>query len=222
MRFRLDLLTHPYNLLTALARRVKPIVPDALFLRILYRSSMGHPLHLQHPQTYTEKLQWLKLYDHNPLYTQLVDKVSVKKYVADKIGEEYVIPLLGVWNSVEEIDWEKLPNQFVLKCSHDSGSYVVCKDKSRLDITAVKAKLKKALLTNYFLEGREWPYKNVPRRILAEKFLEDQYGELRDYKWFCFDGVPKLCFIATGRQRKDVETSFDFTTCPSFLALSSF
>lgn len=203
-------LTHPYDILMSISFRLKPIIPDALYLKILYKGFMGKSLNLKDPKAYSEKLQWLKLYNHDPLYTTLVDKLNVKEYVAKKIGEEHVIPLIASWDNVEDIDWDSLPNQFVMKVSHDSGGLVICKDKSLLDISAAKKKLKKSLKTNYFLEGREWPYKNVPRKILAEQFIQDEHGELRDYKWFCFDGVPKMCFIATGRQIKGKETTFDF------------
>ena len=134
---------------------------------------MGKKLNLKEPKRYTEKLQWLKLYNHDPLYTTLVDKLNVKNYVANKIGSEHVIPLIGSWDKVDDIDWDKLPNQFVMKVSHDSGGLVICKDKSSLDIPSAKKKLKKSLKTNYFLEGREWPYKNVPRKIFAEEFMAD-------------------------------------------------
>lgn len=161
---------------------------------------MGKELDLNNPETFNEKLQWLKIHNRNPLYTTMVDKYAVKKYVADKIGEKYIIPTLGVWDNVEDIAFNKLPKQFVLKCTHDSGGIVICKDKSVLDFNEAKKKLKKSLETNFFLKWREWPYKNVKRRIIAEEFLEDaNANELVDYKVLCFNGEPKIVEVHKGR-----------------------
>ena len=180
-------------------------VPKMFFKRVNYK------LNLDNPQTYNEKLQWLKLYDHNPLYTTLVDKYEVKQYVADKIGPQYVIPTLGVWDSVKDIDFDKLPNQFVLKCTHDSGGLVICKDKSKLNIAKAKRVLRKSLRRNFYYMGFEWPYKNVKPRIVAEEYMEDtKTKELRDYKFFCFDGEVKALFIATERQKEGEDVKFDF------------
>lgn len=197
--------------------RLERLVPDEPFLKLKFRCYMRQKLHLDPPVTFNEKLQWLKLHDHNPLYTTLVDKVEVKKYVANIIGEEYIIPTLGVWDSVDDIDFDALPNQFVLKCNHDSGGIVICKDKSKLDITAAKKKLRKALRSDdAFYGGREWPYKNVKKRILAEKYMSEfdrqgvQLNELKDYKFFCFDGEVKALFVASDRQNKNEDTKFDF------------
>ena len=165
-----------------------------------YRLNFGKKLNLENPVTYTEKLQWLKLYDHRPEYTEMVDKYGVKKYVAEKIGEQYVIPLLGVWESVDDIDFDLLPERFVLKTTHDSGGIVTCKDKSNLNISTVKRKLGYFMKRNYYDYSREWPYKNVKHRIIAEEYMEDStLGELRDYKFFTFGGVPKVLYIAQGR-----------------------
>lgn len=199
------------RLLSAIWKHVGRFFPDAVYLKVLYRLKMGKSLNLENPQTFNEKLQWLKLYNRKPEYTEMVDKYTAKEYVAKIIGEEYIIPTLGVWNSVEDIDWEKLPNQFVLKCTHDSGGLVICKDKSKLDKNSAIQKLKKSLRNRYFYQGREWPYKNVKPRIIAEKYMEDEiWHELRDYKFFCFDGEMKLLFIATERQSENEETKFDF------------
>lgn len=177
-------------------------VPGEAFLRRRYRYEMGREPDLENPVTYTEKLQWLKLYDHRPEYTRMVDKYEVKQYVADKIGPEYVIPLLGVWDRVEDIDFDALPERFVLKTTHDSGGIVVCKDKSKLDIPAAKRKLRHFLGRDYYDYNREWPYKNVKPRIIAESYMEDsRSGELRDYKFFTFGGEPKVLYIAQGRGR---------------------
>lgn len=170
------------------------------FLKKEYRFNMGENLDLDNPHKYTEKLQWLKLYDHRPEYTTMVDKYAVKQYVAERIGEEYVIPLLGVWERAEDIDFDTLPDQFVLKTTHDSGGLVICKDKSQLNIQAAKKKLAYFLNRRYYDYNREWPYKNVKPRIIAEAYMEDStYRELRDYKFFTFGGVPKVLYIAQGR-----------------------
>lgn len=185
--------------------------PDKAYLKLMYRFRMGKPLNLESPETYNEKLQWLKLYDRNPEYSIMVDKIAVKDYVRNIIGEEYIIPTLGVWNSPDDIDFKALPDQFVLKCNHDSGGLVICNDKSKLDIDKAKTGLRKALKRRYFYHGREWPYKNVKPQILAEKYMVDESGyELKDYKIFCFNGEPKVMFIASDRSSKTEETKFDF------------
>ncbi|MBR5434708.1 MAG: glycosyl transferase [Bacteroidales bacterium] len=199
-----------YFLPHSLIVKLMSFVSDETYIKIKWKKWMDYKLNLDNPRTFNEKLQWIKLNDHNPLYTELVDKYRVKQYVTEKVGSEYVIPLLGQWDSVDKIEWEKLPNQFVIKCSHDSGSTVLCKDKSALDIDAAKKKLESSLKRNYYWESREWPYKNVKPRIFAEAYMEDEFGELRDYKWFCFDGEPKAMFVASDRQKNDEETKFDF------------
>ena len=161
---------------------------------------MGKPLNLKNPQTFNEKIQWLKIHDRKPVYTTMVDKYATKEYVANIIGEEYIIPTLGVWNSFDEIDFDSLPEQFVLKCNHDSGSTIVCKDKSKLDKVAAKAKLEKCLKRNYFYSAREWSYKNVKPRILIEKYLQNEDGSnIEDYKLQCFNGKVDNIFVCVGR-----------------------
>lgn len=183
---------------------------DKIQIKRGWYSRMPYRLNLKSPRSYNEKLQWLKLYDRNPLYTTMVDKYAVKEHVAGIIGEEYIIPTFGVWDKFDDIDFDALPNQFVLKCTHDSGGLVICKDKKSLDLAAAKHKIESSLQTDYYANGREWPYKNVPRRIIAEKYMEDTLtGELRDYKFFCFDGNVKWLFIATDRQNRE-EPYFDF------------
>lgn len=185
---------------------------DEEYLRRRFKAIMGQELDLEKPQTYNEKIQWLKLHDRNPMYTILVDKIKVKDWVASVIGEEYIIPTLNVYDKPEEIDFDKLPNQFVLKCNHNSGTGMyICKDKSNIDKKKIKKDLKKGLAEDKYHFGREWAYKNVNHRILAEKYMEDsKNNDLRDYKFFCFNGEVKALFIATGRQRLDDETRFDF------------
>ena len=206
------LLKNPARVIFVLDRLgVSKLIPDKLYIKIKYRASMGMKINLKNPETYNEKLQWMKLFDRNPLYVTLVDKHDVKPYVAERIGQEYIIPTLGVWDRVEDIDFDALPNQFVLKCTHDSGGLVICKDKSKLNIEEAKQKLNKSLKHNFFYVGREWPYKNVKPRILAEAYMEDTAtAELRDYKFFCFDGVVKAMFVATERQKEGEEVKFDF------------
>ena len=189
-----------YRFVVMASRGYLHAMPAQKFLKRMYFIRMGKPLNLEKPTTYTEKLQWLKLYDCKPEYTVMVDKYAVKQYVADKVGEEYVVPLLGVWDDACNIDFNTLPQRFVLKTTHDSGSIVICKNKSKLDVEASKRRLQRSLNRNYYACNREWPYKNVPRRIIAEEYMEDTVqGELRDYKFFTFGGVPKVLYIAQGR-----------------------
>lgn len=187
------------------------LIPDSIYLRIVYKKMMGKKLNLRNPETFSEKLQWLKLHNRNPLYTTLVDKYAVKSWVAEKIGDSYVIPTLGVWNKFEDIDFEKLPNKFVLKCTHDSGSLVVCKDKSSFNRELAGKKLNDCLKRNFYYQWREWPYKNVLPRIIAESYVEDQNGaELRDYKFYTFNGEPKYLMLASNRQSQDKPFFIDY------------
>lgn len=167
---------------------------DDEYLTRLFKFYQGYPLNLQNPRTFNEKLQWIKLYDRNPLYTQLVDKFLVREFVKEKIGEDHLIPLIGVWDTPEEIDFDALPDQFVLKCNHNSGTGMcICKDKSALNIAEVKDNLWRGLKEDYYLTAREWPYKNVPRKIICEKFMVDESNtELKDYKFYCFNGKAQI------------------------------
>ena len=178
-------------------------MPDEKYIRLQFKNTIGggSEPNLDNPQTFNEKLQWLKLHDRNPLYTTMVDKCAAKDYVASVIGKEYIIPTLGIWENPDEIDFDKLPDQFVIKCNHNSGrGMCICKDKSSLDIKKVKKELKKALAEDYYLHGREWPYKNVPRKIIAEKYLTDESGtELKDYKIFNFNGESKIIQVDYNR-----------------------
>ena len=184
---------------------------DEDFLKKKYSAIFHRELDLDDPKTFNEKLQWLKLYDRRSIYTEMVDKYAAKKYVADIIGEEYIIPTLGVWDSFDDIDFDSLPDQFVLKCTHDSGGLVICKDKNTLDKNAAKKKIEKSLERDFYLSTREWPYKNVPRKVIAEKYMVDESGyELKDYKFFCFNGEVKALFIAKDRTKVGEETKFDF------------
>ncbi|MCD8007048.1 MAG: glycosyl transferase [Oscillospiraceae bacterium] len=180
-------------------------MPDKMYLSLKFRVMMGKKLNLKNPQTFNEKLQWLKLYDRKPIYTTMVDKYEAKKYVASIIGEEYIIPTLGVWDSPDEIDFDSLPDQFVLKCNHNSGrGMCICTDKSKLDIEAVKRGLQKGLNENYYITNREWPYKDVPRKVIAEKYMVDGADtELKDYKFMCFGGRAYCSFVCSDRFSED-------------------
>ena len=196
-------------LLFNLINLIEPFISDKLFIRLQFRVSVGYWPNLERPCTFNEKLQWLKFNDIHPEYTQLVDKIEAKKKVQSIIGEKYVIPTIGVWNTIDEIDWDKLPNQFVIKATNDSGGVVVCKDKSKLDVEAAKNKLYGLGSRDYTRYNKEYPYKNVPHRYIAEEYMEDESGfELKDYKIFCSYGKPLFLFVATGRQQND--TRFDF------------
>lgn len=184
-------------------------LPDRAYIQLYYFAHFKKLCNLRHPMTYNEKLNWLKLHDHNPLYPTMVDKYEAKAYVAERIGWEHIIPTLGVWDRFDDIDFDALPNAFVLKCTHDSEGVVVIKDKKSMDKAAVKQKLEAALRQNFFYIGREWPYKNVKPRIIAEQYMEDHVdGELRDYKFFCFDGEPKALLIASERTESNVFVDF--------------
>lgn len=174
---------------------------DKRFLKKKFSLYMGETLNTDFPSTFNEKLQWLKLHDRKPEYTIMVDKYKVREYVTRKIGEQYLIPLIGAWDSTNEIDFGMLPEKFAIKCNHNSGlGMYICKDKSKMDITKVKKRLRKGLKQDYYLTSREWPYKDVPRKIIAEQYLENsELGGLTDYKIHCFNGVPKFILVCRDR-----------------------
>jgi len=179
----------------------KKLIPDSIILRLKFKKQMGYTLNLKNPKTFNEKLQWLKLYDRKSIYTTMVDKYAAKEYVASIIGKEYIIPTLGVWDRFDDIEFDSLPNQFVLKCTHDSGGIVICRDKSQLNLIEAKEKIEKSLKSNFYWLGREWPYKNVKPRILVEQYMEDaKEKELRDYKFFCSNGKIGIVLVCTNRQ----------------------
>lgn len=190
------------------SKYVQMWVPSKIYIKIQYRNYTGKKLDLRNPQTFNEKLQWLKLYDRNPLYTNLVDKYKVREFISQTIGEEYLIPLLGVWDKFDEIDFGELPNKFVLKPNHTSGDVFICKDKTKVNFDELRTKVNAWLEREYYWEHREWPYKNIKPRIFAEKYMVDESGvELKDYKFFCFNGEPKALFVATDR---GIDTRFNF------------
>ncbi len=184
-------------------------LPDKQYLKLIYSATMDKKLNLKNPQTFNEKLQWLKLYNRKPEYSIMVDKHLVREYIKDKIGEEYLIPLLGVWDDPDDIDFDALPEQFVLKCNHNSGKGMyICKDKSLMNEDQVVSDLRAGLNQNYYLRGREWPYKNVKPRIIAEKYMTDSSGGLVDYKFFCFNGRVDCVMLCIDRHIGDPKFYF--------------
>ena len=189
------------RILLGILNRGAILFPDKLFLKLKFRLMMGEKLDFENPKTFNQKLQWLKLYNRKPEYTTMVDKYAVKEYVANIIGKEHIIPTLGVWNSVDEIDWDVLPNQFVLKTTHGGGGcdVIICKDKATFDIETAKKNLNKSLKSDIYCNFREWPYKNVPKRIIAEQFMTNNGKDLEDYKIHSFNGEPKFILVCSNR-----------------------
>lgn len=187
---------------------------DDLYIHIVFKLYIGKKLNLKTPRSFNEKLQWLKMYDRNPYHTKLADKKEVKGIVADIIGAEYIIPTLQYWKKSEDINFDYLPNQFVIKCNHNSGTGMfICKDKAKLteeDIKKIRKDLDEGLNENYFIKNREWPYKDIPRYIIAEQYLEDtETKELRDYKFFCFNGKVKMFKVDYNRFVKHGANYYD-------------
>lgn len=195
----LYLALHPKNAMEFLAINYPRLFSDKKFLEVLYYHHMREPLNLKNPKKFTEKLQWLKLYYHDPEFTKMADKYEVKKIVSDKIGAEYVIPLYGVWNSFDDIEFENLPNQFILKCTHDSGGFVICDDKSKFDKEFAKKKIEETFGKNYFWQNREWVYKNIKPRIIAEKYIPSLgKPDSVEYKLTVINGEVKVITVCGG------------------------
>lgn len=206
-----NVLKHPNMLMAAIWARVGGNVSDETYLKWRYRFIFGKKLNLENPKSFNEKINWLKIYNRNPLYPRLVDKAEVKKYVAENIGEEYVIPTYGVWNSFDEIDFDSLPNQFVLKSTNGGGGsgVVICRDKKKLDMKNTKQRLETSMHTNWKYE-REWVYRDLKPRIIAEKYMEEECGtELKDYKFFCFNGEPHFCQVIRNRSSEETIDFYD-------------
>ena len=207
----LRVIKNPYVFLAKLVNGRAHFLSDKRYINIMYRAAFDKKIDWVNPKTYNEKLQWLKLYDRRPEYTIMVDKYAAKEYVSKIIGSQYIIPTLGIWDRFGDIDFDSLPDQFVLKCTHDSGGLVIVKDKSDFDMTGARKKLETCLKRNYFWKGREWPYKNVRPRIIAEKYMVDESNsELKDYKFFCFSGNVKYLFVASDRNIPGREVKFDY------------
>lgn len=213
--------TNKREFFASLLENLNFIFPDKQYLQMLFRLKMGYKLDLNNPKTFSEKLQWLKLYNRKEIYTTLVDKYAVKEYVSKAIGEEHIIPTLGVWNNSDDIEFDKLPNQFVLKTTNGGGGdVVICKDVSKFDYEKTKKHLNQGLKKNIYNRKREWPYKNVHPRIIAEKYMEDENGELRDYKIFCFNGTPKIFLLYKNRYDEKKMTIDFFDEHGNWLDLS--
>lgn len=191
----------PKTLGLAILSHFGTCLPDSLYLKIMFRLEMGYKLNLEEPHTFNEKLQWLKLYNRNPKYTQMVDKFEAKIVAENILGNDYIIPTLGVWNRFEDIDFSSLPDRFVLKTTNGGGGggVIICRDKNNLNLASVAEQLNSSLKENIYQQFKEWPYKNVKPRIIAEKFMVDESGELRDYKFYCFNGEPKVFLVASER-----------------------
>lgn len=186
-------------------------INDKLYLKIIYYFFMDKQLNFSNVLTLNEKIQWLKIYDRKEKYIDLVDKYIVKKYIKKWIGEEYVIPTLGVWKNFDDIDFNKLPNKFVLKCTHDSGSYIICRDKNHFNLKKARSKILNKLSHNYFWIGREWAYKNIEPKIIAEEFIEDEDNESKgvtDYKFYCFNGVAVYVLVCFDRDTENTKFYF--------------
>ena len=215
----LKAIKHPEWLFGVMLRRyLGKYMNDRTFIKWEYFSGMRKFPNLDKPRTYNEKLQWLKLNDIHPEYARLVCKYEAKEYVRNLLGDDVIIPTLGLWDSFDEICFDSLPNQFVLKTTHDSGGVVVIRNKGEMNKEIVKDKIEKSLKQNYYLQHREYPYKYIKPRIIAEKYMVDESGtELKDYKFFCFDGNVKMLFVATDRGINDVKFDFfdeDFNHLP--------
>ena len=179
-------------------------LPDKEYLKLMYRLKVGRKLHLDNPKTFNEKLQWLKLYNRKEFYSSLVDKYEVRQYVKKKVGEQYLVPIFGVWDKFDDIDFNMLPKKFVIKCTHDSGGVIICKDKDKLNMTEARNKIQRCLDRNFYYWGREWPYKNVKPRIIVEQYLEDESGdEIKDYKFMVFNGKVKCSFVCSERYSEE-------------------
>lgn len=227
-RFKL-IIKDPRRIIAGALYRTAKIWPDKLYLRLRFFFENGRILNLKNPRTFCEKIQWLKLYNRNPEYTKMVDKYEVKKYVAEMIGDEYIIPTLGVWNSIDEIEWDLLPNQFVLKTTHGGGGggVAICKDMTIFDKLDACKKLQTSMKKNGYITQREWPYKNVPKRIIAEKYMTEAHpqngdGDLADYKFYCFNGEPTYCQVIRNRRTKETIDFYDMQwNHMSFVGLNS-
>lgn len=181
------------------------LFPDKALVKCLYKDYEGRKINLRNPKDLNEKLQWLKLYDHNPLYTKLVDKYEVRSYIQNAIGKKYLMDCYGIWDSFDEIDFATLPDKFILKCTHTSGGNVICNNKNEFNYREAKDKIDKYLKNDYYLCGREWPYKHVPHRVMAEELIENKdKSPLIDYKFYCYGGEPRYFMYSVGEYSHNV------------------
>ena len=203
-------LENPWRIAISFARRGwLDVLSDKAYLSVMYRAKLNKKINWKEPKTFNEKLQWLKLHNRKDIHTVMADKVAVKSYLAEIIGEEFIIKTYGVWERFEDIDFNTLPDQFVLKCNHDSGSVLVCTEKAALDLEKTKAIFTRGLKSNAYDYGREWPYKNIVPKIFAEELIRDEdHGVLPVYKFFCFHGKPRL--IQTIQNDKQPNESVDY------------
>ena len=200
----------------ALLYRISPLMSDIFYVKCLFRVRLGYPLNLKRPKTFNEKMQWLKIYGHKPIYTIMADKYKVKKYVTDIIGEKYIVPCLGVWDDANDIDFEKLPDKFVLKCNFNSGQGMcICKDKSKIDIDKIRKDLNREMKRGYYYHGRDKQYRDIEKKIIADTFLDDHRpGELQDYKFWCFNGEPTYMYITNKNPESVFENYYDMDFNP--------
>lgn len=206
----LKIIVTPNELLNKLISRNIIKVKDDVYLRRLYKERTNENLSLAEPKSFNEKLQWLKLYNRKSEYTTMVDKIAVKDYIEKKIGNEYLIPTIGVYDKFSDINFEKLPSKFVIKCNHDSGGIVICKDKDNFNYKSAKKIIRKSFNRNYYYYGREWPYKNIKPAILIEELLENKgQKDLHDYKFFCFNGEPKFIQVDFNRYVNHQKNVYD-------------
>ena len=188
------------------------IKDDKIYLSLRYYALYGRSLNWRNPTSFSEKMQWLKLYNRKPEYVIMADKILAKAWVSERIGKDYIIPTLGIWDNADDVDFNSLPNRFVIKCNHNSGTGMyICRDKTKMNVLEVREGLRKGLQEDYYSYGREWPYRDIPRRIIAEQFMEDSSspGDLADYKFFCFNGEPRFCQVIRDRSTKETIDIYD-------------
>ena len=214
MQPKFNFIKHPSRLFLGIVKKTQSLYSDSVYLRLYYYFKMGKVLHLNHPRTFNEKLQWLKLYNRQPEYTMMVDKYAVKDYVSNIIGKEHIIPTIAVWEKPEDINWDTLPPQFVLKTTHGGGSLgvIICKDKESFDKDKAIKKLTTSMKSDLYREFREWPYKNVRKRIIAEPFMTDGGKDLKDYKIHNFNGLPKFILLCRDRYAESGLTEDFYST----------
>lgn len=185
-------------------------IPTKPYIKMVYRIKTGKKLNLENPVTLCDKLNWLKINDIHPEYTRMVDKVALHDVIKEKLGEDICIPMLGAWEHYSDIDFDKLPDKFVLKCNHDSGSVKIITDKSKINHDELNKFFEARLKMNPYNIGREYPYKDVKPMIMAEEYMvpEDK-SDIDDYKFFCFNGKPEVCLVVTGRAKDCRNDIFD-------------